>query len=308
MSTEAEQPTVAPVTDTPIVVEENGAPLEVSEPFVEPTTQNGESKEGKKNGAVKKEPEPPKDPKTETVAWLNQQHKKAIHKASYTILKSIVDEAYVEDDASKPVLPKSGFVTRREFINYIKDGVSLARLAKKFKPDAVETVKEGEEAKVEENQKANVEGFITFAKEHVPEDQIFSYEDLTKGKEEFPKVFATLFQLLLAAPKAFNHPGIDFENFFKELSEIVPKKFWQKFVDNLNNVGSVIQTFVRRPFTRSASNGQVSESVEPEQNGAATNGVHTNGTTTEVVHEENGVANGTKIEEKKEEPPAVAAN
>lgn len=49
-------------------------------------------------------------------------------------------------------------------------------------------------------------------------------------------------------------------------------------------------------FTRSNSQ---TEQPAAEQNGT-TNGVHTNGTT-ETTHEENGHANGTKPEEKKEE-------
>lgn len=317
MSTEAEQPTVAPVTDKPIVADENGTAIAVSEPVAETTTettatQNGDSKKEKKNGATKKEKEPevPKDPKTETQEWLNQQHKKVIHKANYHLVKWTINESYAEDDAAKPVLPKSGLVTRREFMNNYKDGDILARLANHLKPGTIESVKEGEDAKVKENQKLNIDGFIAFAKEHLPEEQVFSYEDLEKGKEGFPKVFVTLFQLMLQASEAFQRPGVDFEQLFKELSEIVPKKFWQKFLGNLNNFGTVVNSFVRRSLSRSASNGQVTEAAQPDQNGAITNGVHTNGTT--VEHEENGAPNGTpngtKVEEKKEEAPAITAN
>lgn len=88
MSTEVEQqqPTVAPVTDKPAEENGNGAPAtttEVTETVV--VTSNGEPKaEEKKNGgAAKKEVEPPKDPKTETAEWVDQQNKTVIHKVNH---------------------------------------------------------------------------------------------------------------------------------------------------------------------------------------------------------------------------------
>jgi len=287
MSTEVEQ------QPTPAVTEENGATTAPAE-----TAQNGE--EAKRNGVTKKEVAPPKDPKTETAEWLKQQNKKAIQKANFYILQWIINEVYGEEE-QKPELPKTGFVTKQEFLGFLQDGTLLARLANKLKPGAVETVKEGEDAKTKENQKANVDGFTAFAKEHVPEETVFSFEDLEKGKESFLKVFVTLFQLALKASE-FQRPGIDFDQLFKELSEIVPKKFWQKLLDNLNNAGTYVNTFVRRTFNRTIN-------AQAEQNGTATtNGVHANGTENDIHEEPNGVPNGTKVEEKKEEAPAVAAN
>src|SRR5262245_19687080 len=73
MSTEVEQqqPTVAAAT-----TEENGAPAE--------TAPNGEHKtEEKKNGSAKKEPEPPKDLRDDTVGWLGQHHKQFTHLVSF---------------------------------------------------------------------------------------------------------------------------------------------------------------------------------------------------------------------------------
>jgi hypothetical protein len=79
MSTEVEQqPTGAVVTEKAVIVEENG-----SAPATETTTvQNGDSKKEDKNGTVKKEPEPPKDFKTQTTEWLNEQNKTIVHKVN----------------------------------------------------------------------------------------------------------------------------------------------------------------------------------------------------------------------------------
>jgi len=303
MSTEVEQPTVAVSAIEKPADEINGAPVaSTTETTTIITVQNGDSKTAEKNnGTAKKEPEVPKDPKTETAEWLKQQHKQAIQKANFDLLKSAVNQAYEPEDPSKPTLPASGFVTQKQFIGYLKDGVILARVANKFKPGSVETVKEGEDAKVKENQKSNVDGFVTFAKEYVPEEQLFNYEDLEKGKESFVKVFVALFQLMLKAPEHFQRDGIDFDQFIKDLGEVAPKNFKQQVLDKFGSLGNYISSLVRRPFARSNNNAA-------EQNGTATNGVHTNGTTTtEPAHEENGVQNGTKVEEKKEEAPVVVA-
>lgn len=84
MSTEVEQqqPTVAPVvSDKP-----EGVAVPTTEAPAITTTTNGEAKtEEKKNGAVKKEPEPPKDPKTETEGWLEQQSNTAVHKVIWSL-------------------------------------------------------------------------------------------------------------------------------------------------------------------------------------------------------------------------------
>jgi len=298
MSTEVEQqqPTVAPI-------EQNGEPV-VEAPA---TAANGEHKtEEKKNGHVK-EVEPPKDPLTDTIGWMKDQPKEGIHKANFYLLDWYISETFAEDDANKPVMPESGFVKNREFIEKVKDGVVLARFANIFEPGSVETVKEGEDAKTEENQKANVEAFITFAKKHLAEDQVFTFDDLKKGKAEHAKVFLTLFQLMTKSTSdSFKRPRGDFDRFVKEVTEVVPKKFLQKVLGGLNTVRDQIMipvnsfsTFALRPFKRSNSNVQQPE--QPAENGATTNG------TTEETHE-NGVSNGTKVEEKKEEVPAVAAN
>lgn len=233
----------------------------------------------------------------------NIQGANYVIQATFYLLDWYINELFAEDDTNKPSLPESGFVTKSEFIEKIKDGVVLARFANLFEPGSIETVKEGEEAKTEENQKANVEGFIAFAKKHLPEEQVFTFDDMKKGKREFFKIFLTLFQMMIkSSAEKFKRPGGDFDRFIKEVTEVVPMKLVQKVLCHLTTVRDYVNTVVRRPvgilsksinsplqFKRNNSNVQQPE--EPAENGATTNG---------ETHE-NGVPNGTKAEEKKEE-------
>jgi hypothetical protein len=165
-------------------------------------------------------------------------------------LEWAIGETYAEDDKDKPVLPKSGFVKRREFINYLKDGVILARLANNFQPGAAEAVKEGEEAKTKENQQSNINVFSSVAKRYVSEDQVFTHDDLEKGKENYVKVFSTFFKVMSASSaEHFKRPGGDFDQFVNEVAAVVPQKFWQKLVSSFNTAGDYITGFVRRPVS-----------------------------------------------------------
>jgi aminopeptidase C len=147
-------------------------------------------------------------------------------------------------------LPKSGFVTRNEFVGYFKDGVLLARLANKFQPGAAEAVKEGEDAKSKENQQANMNVFASVAKEHVPEEHQFTHDDLQKGKESFPKLFVNLVQLMIKAPaEHFKQAGGNFDQLITEISSIQDQKFFQKFINGINNIGQHISTFVKKPVS-----------------------------------------------------------
>jgi hypothetical protein len=242
MSTEEQQPTVAPAQ-----------PSEEPKPADNGTTANGEAK---KNGAPKKEPEPPKDPKTETEEWVKKLPKEAAHKvlscwiliplisvfqAAFYVADWAISQAYTAEDPAKPKLPESRSITRGEFVNYFKDGVILARLANKLKPGAIEQVKEGEDAKVKENQKANSDAFIAVAKEHLPENQVFGFEDLEKGKKSFPAIFTTLVQLILKTPEQLGSQDFDLDQIFKELSEIVPKGLMQKASDYFNYARNTVR-------------------------------------------------------------------
>jgi len=214
--------------------------------------------------------------------------KEAAHKAAFYVADWAISQAYTAEDPAKPKLPESRSITRGEFVNYFKDGVILARLANKLKPGAIEQVKEGEDAKVKENQKANSDAFIAVAKEHLPENQVFGFEDLEKGKKSFPAIFTTLVQLILKTPEQLGSQDFDLDQIFKELSEIVPKGLMQKASDYFNYARNTVRERLAR--LRSPSNTD-----QPAQNG---------------VHTEAPAAETTPTEEKKKEetPNAVEAH
>lgn len=145
-------------------------------------------------------------------------------------------------------MPKSGFLTKNEFVNLYKDGVLLGRLANKYQPGAAEAVKEGEEAKQKENQVANLNVFNSLAKQYVSEDQLITFEDFEKGKESYPKIFSTLFKLaLVSSGEQFKVPGANFEQFKSEIEAVSNQKFLQNLVSKLHNATDYISTLIRRP-------------------------------------------------------------
>lgn len=161
--------------------------------------------------------------------------------ADYLLVDGIINKAYPEGNENKPALPESGYFTKREFLNFLQDGVVLAHFANAIKPGSVEQIKEGEEAKTEENQKANVDAFIAVAKESIPEEQLFTYEELKKGKEQYQKVFTALFHLLFQA----EHP--EFDQFIKEVGEVEPEKLYNKMISRFNSFAIYVNTIIRKP-------------------------------------------------------------
>jgi hypothetical protein len=152
-----------------------------------------------------------------------------------------VNKAYPEESENKPALPESGYFTKREFLSKLQDGTVLAHFANAIKPGSVEQIKEGEDAKTEENQKANIEAFLAVAKESIPEEQLFTYEELKKGKEQYQKIFYALFQLLFKA----EHP--EFDQFIKEVGEVEPETLYNKLVSRFNSIAIFVSTNLRKP-------------------------------------------------------------
>lgn len=91
-----------------------------------------------------------------------------IFQVNYYIL-DWVQKLAVEDESKRASLPtKKGandMITRSAFLSHLRDGQLLAQLANAFSAGSVETVHEGEAAKEKQNQTANIEAFIKFAKE-----------------------------------------------------------------------------------------------------------------------------------------------
>lgn len=68
-----------------------------------------------------------------------------------------------------------GYVTRGQFLDYLRDGSLLAALANRLQPESIQKIFVGEELKEKANQKANIEAFLQFAKEKagMESDQVF---------------------------------------------------------------------------------------------------------------------------------------
>lgn len=197
------------------------------------------------NGAAGAKEEPKKakpapiDPKEDFVGWVGQQIPNAIHKFNFYVLRWAVELAYPavegaseEEQAQKPKLPATEEVTKSQFLNYLKDGQLLARLANRLQPGAVAEPKEGAEHKgTKEDSKHNLDAFIQFAKDKagLPEQQVFQAEDLLeKGKAGFSQVLNTLFQLTHVAKEKFDQPGLDLDAVITEIAGIAPKSIIEK--------------------------------------------------------------------------------
>jgi hypothetical protein len=269
-----------PQTAAPEEHTANGTATEETEPKV-----NGHGV----NGTAKKEVEPPKDPKEDPLGWISQQIPPAVHKVNHLILDWIQKTAVDEEDKRVPLPGKNEQVTRNQFLNFLKDGTVLAKLANKFSPGSVEPVHEGEEANTKENQTANLEGFIKFVKEKagLPEEQVFTVEDIQeKGKAGYGPVFNTIFQLGLKAQDLFAQNGIDVDKLAQEAAQAVRFNFIQ-----------LILNFFKRARPTTGKPASAKPTTE-------------NGTTTNEAAIADKVIEETVVDEEKpgEQPPALPAN
>ncbi|CAJ0575362.1 unnamed protein product, partial [Mesorhabditis spiculigera] len=230
---------VAPAVPTTAPPAEEVTEVKVEEPKVEEKVE-----------------EPPADIREEPLKWLGQQIPPAVHKVNYLILDYI--QTIVEEDPEKrAALPgKNEAVTKNQFINHLKDGELLAKLANVFTPGAVEKVHEGEELKVKENQKANREAFVNWAKTRLPEDQVFAAEDLEKGKPGYQAVFSTLWQLATQATEKFSKDSIDTDAVVEAAGQAVKTSI----------IDTILNFFKRaRPQTSQSAKQAAMEAEEKER-------------------------------------------
>ncbi|TKR94841.1 hypothetical protein L596_009076 [Steinernema carpocapsae] len=244
-----------PETAPPAEIEapkEAAAPAAEGEATEEKTEEEPATAEQDEKKEEEKQPEPPKDPKEDPVGWVNSLIAPAVHKVNHEVL-SWAQQLAVEDEEKRQPLPgKNGFVTKNQFLSFLRDGSILAQLANKLQVGAVETVHEGEAAQVKENQSANIEGFVNFAKEKagLADDQVFSAEDLLeKGKAAYPAVFGALVRLGMASQEKFEQKGLDVDAIAEMASQVVKT--------------SIIQTilnFFRRASARATSRATAAKS------------------------------------------------
>jgi len=203
---------------------------------------------GKARDEQPKEPEPAKDPKEDIIGWIGQQIPGAVHKASHMLLEwvtKIVDEG----EETKTTLPgRDGMVTRNQFVNFLKDGQFLTKLANKLQSGAIEpaTTEEGADAaKQKEVQKQNIEKFVAWANTQLGRegDNALTLADITeKGKAGFSSLFDTLWQLATRASEKFGKEGLDVDAVVQAANQIVGRNIIQSILNFFRRARPVTAT------------------------------------------------------------------
>uniref|UniRef100_A0A914YQE4 Calponin-homology (CH) domain-containing protein n=1 Tax=Panagrolaimus superbus TaxID=310955 RepID=A0A914YQE4_9BILA len=242
--------------------------------IVPPVTTNGDATvvapvttttEAETPVAEKPEEKKVVNPREDPVEWIKSLIPAGVHKVNHQILSWIQDQTYTDETQKQPLPGKNESVTKTQFINFLKDGTLLANFANALSPGSIEKVYEGEEAKVKENQKANLQNFVNFAKEKAgfTEAEAFAVDDLQEnGKSGYNAVFNTLFQLGMKAQEKFNATGIDVENVMEAASTAVK-----------NSIIQTIWNFFKRVRPQLKSKAETSDEKTPTVNGANGNGV-----------------------------------
>lgn len=213
---------------------------------------------------VPKEPEQPKDPKEDVLGWIAQQIPQAVHKVNYHILEWVQNTA-VENEADRKALPgKDGSVTRNQLLVFLRDGDLLTKLANKLQAGAIEpaVLAEGADAAAQKDaQKKNIDSFSEWAETSLglQKDQVLSSADLLdKGKNGYPAVFNTLWQLGVQAKDKFQADGFDVDAIINAASQVVK-----------SNIIQTILGFFRFQRNRAAAVEETKEAAAAEGEAAA---------------------------------------
>lgn len=288
----------APPTTEPPQEETPVAPVVEAEIPAADQAAAATSEEAKVEVKEEKKEEPPKDIREDPIGWLGQQIPPAVHKVNYMVLDWVQKLVIDEEDKRQPLPGKNEMVTKKQFINFLKDGNLLANLANKLSPGAIETVHEGEALKEKENQKANVEAFTSWAKTtlQAEEDKAMTPADLLeKGKAGYPAVFGTLWQLASQAKEKFDKDGIDIDSVVTGAGQAMKTSLIQ----------TILGFFKRaRPQTTQSAKQAAMEAEEKERAEAqAKEGANAGEQAEQVVEEVL-----EKVEQAAPGPAAVAAN
>lgn len=178
------------------------------------------------------------------IAWISAQKPAAIHKVNSIVCNWMVN--LVNEGSETPVVTapgKNDTVTKNQFLAFLKDGTVLAHFANKLCPGSIETVHEGENAQVKENQTSNIEGFIKFAKEkfELPEDQVFSAADIQeKGKEGYQAVFNTLARIGMSVKDKFEKDGLDIDSITESAAKVTQNKIFVTLLGLFNRAKAAL--------------------------------------------------------------------
>uniref|UniRef100_A0A0K0EYU7 Calponin-homology (CH) domain-containing protein n=1 Tax=Strongyloides venezuelensis TaxID=75913 RepID=A0A0K0EYU7_STRVS len=178
------------------------------------------------------------------IAWISAQKPAVIHKVNSIVCNWIT--GLVNEGSETPIVTapgKNDTVTKNQFLAFLKDGTVLAHFANKISPGSVETVHEGENAQVKENQTSNIEGFIKFAKEkfELPEEHVFSVADIQeKGKEGYQAVFDTLTRIGMSIKDKFEKEGLDIDSITESAAKVTQNKIFVTLLGLFNRAKAAL--------------------------------------------------------------------
>jgi len=141
----------------------------------------------------------------DTASWVTNLSGNAQKKVGFNVL-DWVNRA--TGGQQPPPGNEKGETAPRDFMNYLKNGVQLAKLANFLSPGAARNVNENPQS--QSSQLENIGKFLGFAKimGGLGDSQLFKAEDLNQGKG-FGNVLSTLINLGVNAPQNFGKQGLD---------------------------------------------------------------------------------------------------
>jgi len=295
MSAEVQQPPVNPAA-SPEEPSTNGAQVDAATP----SNLNGNSTE---NSEAKKEKEVnlSEDP----IGWVKQQNKAVMHKVNYHVLEWIHKLA-LEDTENRAIPVRDhGFVTRGQFLEDLRDGFLLARVANKLFPGSIETVHTSDAAKAnKDNQNANLEAFLQFAKDKAGIEQLFEVNNLQeKGKAGFEDVFNTLVNLGLVAQEKFGQVGLDISKIAEDSASAVESSFVQNILNQLKKTNP---SSLRKSISSLFNFGQGTQSSEQPNTNGEVDSQTANGNAQATTESQEKPKEDTQLQDNPEKP--VEAN
>jgi len=142
------------------------------------------------------------------MGWIQTLGKGALGKVGYLVLEWICKQVGIPSGS----IPGSGKkdVSPKSFMNFLKDGVTLAKFANIMKPGSIANIFERPADKSQET--ANLSGFLDFAKNFagVGESDLFKAEEANKGKG-FPNVLNTLINVGANSSQNLGKEGLNME-------------------------------------------------------------------------------------------------
>uniref|UniRef100_A0A7E4VAP2 Calponin-homology (CH) domain-containing protein n=1 Tax=Panagrellus redivivus TaxID=6233 RepID=A0A7E4VAP2_PANRE len=268
MSAEATATVAAPVVEETVEKKEVTAPDATATAIVEEVKKDGEAAPAaaaEEAAAAPEAPveEPPKpiDPREDPIGWVGSLFPVGVHKANHLLLQWLQAGAIEKEEDRAPLPGREELVTKNQFLNYLRDGTLLAKFANAVAPGSIEKVHEGEDAKVKDNQKANIEGFITFVKEKagLTEEQVFTTEDLQdKGKAGYNAVFNTIFNLGLKAQEKLNANGINVDQIVEAAQTAVKSSIIQQIL------AFFARTLKKKDSKKAVEDAPAAEEQKPE--------------------------------------------